>query len=378
MPFFASASRRRQPTARHASPSARHALPSARTAINAALLWVISGAAGLGAAAGSAAAADLDAPITATWSGIGLREWAGRISDTAGLPVVVDRRLDPDTPIRLECREEPLREVIARGAAHAGGEVATLRSSVRIVPRGTAGVVSRAEVARESRLASLPPRQRSVLAGRRSWFWPAGARPRDLLTDIATESGITLEGIDAVPHDHLPSLSLPELTLAERIDLLLAGFDRRVDWQAVTATGGKATHLPVGRIIAIDTELPPPAATAAAGTPASPTKPAAGRPPRRASADRPKPSAERHTFSLQVAAPLEDLLKAIAARMNLKLDLDRESLVRRGIAPGEIVRATVTDAARDELLDAILGPLDLDWSISGDTLRVFAEPRPER
>ena len=64
--------------------------------------------------------------------------------------------------------------------------------------------------------------------------------------------------------------------------------------------------------------------------------------------------------------------------MNLKLDLDRESLVRRGIAPGEIVRATVTDAARDELLDAILGPLDLDWSISGDTLRVFAEPRPER
>jgi hypothetical protein len=66
------------------------------------------------------------------------------------------------------------------------------------------------------------------------------------------------------------------------------------------------------------------------------------------------------------------VLTAIATRLSLQLDLDRESLTRRGIAPGEIVRATVTNASRDELLRAILDPLALDWTIDGTTLRVCA------
>jgi hypothetical protein len=129
--------------------------------------------------------------------------------------------------------------------------------------------------------------------------------------------------------------------------------------------------VPTGRIIAIDAGLPPAAVTAIAGTPAA-ARPAAGKPPRRPSPDKPKPATDKQTFSLQVAAPLEELLTVIAARLGLKLDLDHESLTRCGIAPREIVRATVKDASRDELLDAILGPLSLQWTINGDTLRVFA------
>ena len=332
-----------EPTPRDALPSARAAISRGRTglfAIGAALLWGIIGA------VCPAAPVDLDTPITATWSGIGLREWAGRVGHTAGLPVLVDRRLDPDTAIRLECREEPLHEVIARGAAVAGGEVATLDASIRIVPHGMASLVSRAEAARTARLASLPSRQRSVLDTPMPWQWAAGARPRDLVAAAATKAGIALEDVVLVPHDHLPAMSLPELTLAEGLDLL-----------------------PTGRISAIDAGLPPPEATA------KPRKPAVGNPPGRRPGPKPKGPAPEHTYSLQVAAPLEELLAAIASRLGLTLDLDRESLTRRGIAPGEIVRATVKDASRDELLAAILGPLDLTWTIKGGTLRVFARVR---
>ena len=326
--------------------------------------WMILGAACL------AGEADLDTPVTATWSGIGLREWAGRVSETAGLPVLVDRRLDPDTTIRLECREEPLLDVLDRVAAVANGEVATLRSSVVIVPVGRATVVARAEKARESRVAALPTRQRSVLDRQMPWQWPAGARPRDLVAAAATKAGITLEGTALVPHDHLPATSLADLTLAEGLDLLLTAYDLRVEWQATRAAAGSpASRVPTGRIIAIDAGLPPVAATATTGTPAA--EPAAGKPPRRPSPDRRKPATDKQTFSLQVAAPLEELLTVIAARLALKLDLDRESLTRSGIAPREIVRATVKDATRDELLDAILSPLTLQWTINDDTLRVF-------
>ena len=64
----------------------------------------------------------------------------------------------------------------------------------------------------------------------------------------------------------------------------------------------------------------------------------------------------------------------IAQRLGLSLELDRESLHRRGVVPGEIVKATVQDASREQLLDAILEPLHLEWTIGGGTLRVFAAP----
>lgn len=328
-----------------------------------------------------AATADLDAPMTATWSGIGLREWAGRVGDTAGLPVIVDRRLDPDAAIRLECRDEPLLDVLERGAAQAGGEVAALASSIRIVPRGMAAVPVRAEAARVARVASLPARQRSVLDKPLVWRWPAGTRPRDLVAAAATEAGISLEGIALVPHDHLPATSLPEMTLAEGLDMLLCPFDLRVEWQAASAAAGTPdSRVPTGRIIAIDAGLPASATTTAAGGREAGGREAgsreAGKSPGRRSPAGPKLPAGKQTFSLQVAAPLEELLAAIAARLGLKLDLDRESLTGSGVAPGEIVRATVKDASRDELLDAILDPLDLTWKIDGVVLRVFAEPRP--
>jgi hypothetical protein len=133
--------------------------------------------------------------------------------------------------------------------------------------------------------------------------------------------------------------------------------------------------VPAGRIIAIDAGLPPPTAIAKPGKPAT-GKPSAGKPPGRRPGPRPKGPATEHTYSLQVAAPLEELLAAIASRLGLTLDLDRESLTRRGIAPGELVRATVKDASRDELLAAILRPLDLTWTIKGDALRVFAPATP--
>ena len=358
-----------------AETNAGHAFPSARSrprpgsfrlvAIGAGVLWTLQW--WLVGGLCPAAAADLTTPVTATWSGIGLRQWAERISETAGLPVLVDRRLDPDTVIRLECQGEPLLAVLTRVAVFAGGELATLESSIRIVPPGMADQTIRAEAARTARIASLPPRQRAVVMHKEPWQWPAGARPQNLLRDATTQAGISLDGIDAVPHDHLPAASLPSMTLAERLDLLLAPYDLRVDWRvAQPAAEDKTPPALTGRIIAIATGLP---ATTSATAAAQPTAPPRSSRPR---ASRQKAAVGDQAFSLKVAAPLEEVLAAIATRLGLKLDLDRDSLTRSGIAPGEIVRASVMDASRDELLHAILDPLALTWTLTGSTLRVFA------
>ncbi len=308
-----------------------------------------------------AVAGGLDGTVTANWTGVGLRQWADSASAAAGMPVVVDRRLDPDTTVRLDCVAEPWREVLRRVAASVAGEAAELADSTRIVPPGMAAAVAAAEAERDRAIDRLPPRGQALLAARQAWAWPAGAEPRNLVRETAARSGIVAEGLDAVPHDHLPAATLPPLSLAARLDLVLAHYDLRIEWRA----GPRAGDPPLGRIVPFDTSpVPAPA----------PDRRGAGRDrrkPRPASAPAAPP-----TFTLRLAAPLDEALATLSKRWHLTLDLDLPSLRRRGIAPGEIVRASVTDATREQVLDALLAPLGLAWRIEGETLRVFARPTP--
>jgi len=309
------------------------------------------------------AAAGLDDGVQATWTRVPLREWTVRVSSLAGRPVILDRRIDPDRLVTHTARGESVRDVLEAVAAEAGAAVEELPGAVRLVPAAVGGRGIAAAADRERRLAALPPSQRKPLTEVRSWTWPAGAEPRVLVADALAEAGLSVQGLDAVAHDHFPAAALPPLSLAERLDLVLAHFDLRILWSA-------DRDRPVGRIVAIDAEVAP----QAGGTPRPRTGPDAAR--------RPGPAPNRSVklrdeFTLRLEAPLDQALAAIAARLGLELDLDQASLAARGIAPGEIVRAEVEKVSRDGLLDAILQPVGLQWKIEGQRLRVFAaEPDP--
>lgn len=312
------------------------------------------------AAAAAAHAADpvkpapgLEAAVHASWTRLPLRDWAERTAKIAGEPVILDRRLDPTTTITLDCRGEPLRQVMATVAAQAGAEVDELRSTIRLVPRDRAGLAASADEALAGTVTKMTAPVRRRASAREAWAWPDGARPRELVSAAAREAGVAIEGIDTIPHDHFPAADLPPLSLAERLDLVLAHFDRRVQWEVDQAAG---------RIVAIDDGIPPRAA--------------AGKRPDARAAARPRTTVRlKDAFTLRVEAPLDQTLAAIAKRLDLRLDLDVASLQARGIATGEIIRADVKDVSRNDLLRAILAPLGLDWQIEADTLRVFAPPR---
>ena len=155
-----------------------------------------------------------------------------------------------------------------------------------------------------------------------------------------------------MPHDHLPATSLPPLQLAERLDLLLANFDLRIDWSPAGGT-----------IVPIDVGVDPIDRAAVRPAPGRP------RPPRQ----KQKP-AGIEVYSLRLEAPLNQAVSAVAKSLGLEVSLDEASLVAHGIAPGEIVRVDARDLSRDDLLDAIVGPLDLAWTVENGTLRVFATP----
>ncbi len=301
--------------------------------------------------------AGLDAAVQATWTRVPLRDWTTRIASLAGKPVILDRRIDPERLVTRTARGESLGDLLREVAAEADAAVEELPGTIRLAPLAMAGRAAAAADDRERRLLALPVTQRKPLVTTAAWNWPAGSRPRELVAGALAEAGLTVAGIDAIPHDHFPAANLPPLPLAERLDLVLAHFDLRILWSA--DRGHTA-----GRIVAIDADLAPrPAAAADAATQAaSPRRPAT---PRR---DAPA----RDEFTLRLEAPLDQALAAIASRLDLELDLDRGSLAARGIATGEIVRAEVEKASLAGLLDAVLQPVGLEWKIEDRRLRVFA------
>lgn len=301
-------------------------------------------------------AAGAGPPVTASWTGLPLRAACERLTDLVGRPVLLDRRVDPDVTLTLELRASPLQETLERICREAGVRCVVLPASIRVLPPDRAGALLAAERERTAVLAAAPPRVRKVAEGRRTWSWADGATPSDLLAAAAEEAGLAIGGLDGLPHDHLRGAALPSLPLAERLDLLLLQYDRRIDWKRARATGGKVEVDVAG----IDVAAPAPdgpAVVAAAGAWAS----------FRGPLHEGNPGA---TWSLEVAAPLEALLATVADRLGLRLDLDREGLRRRGVAAGGIVRLAVKEVSREELLDRIVGPLGLSWSIDGDRLVV--------
>lgn len=323
--------------------------------MSAALVWPALTGRGLRAAAAEPVSRALATPVTADWAGLPLRQAAARLAAVGRVAIVIDRRLDPDTPLTLHASAAPLDDVLARVADAAEAEVAAYAGHLRLVPRGRAGPLAAADRLRHEELGRLAHSLNARARQQAAWSWPDGAVPADLVAGVAAEAGIALEGLELLPHDHFPGAGLPALSLADRLDLVLAHFDRRVAWQP-------RPHRPEEKPVFALVALPQDAAAAA---------PARRPPPRRPA---PPPDAAS-TYTLTVAAPLDELLATLARRLGLTLALDRAALTRAGVAPAEIVRLELADASREQLLDAICKPRGLVWRIEAGTLSVSAAGR---
>lgn len=310
-------------------------------------------------AASAAPEGPAPATVSVAWQGLPLRAACAGLESLLGRPVVLDRRVDPDTPLSLDLRGVAVEEALERLCAATGTGCAVLPATIRIVPRGmAAGVVAEERLRREA-VDALPTARRAIARRDAAWSWDDGATPRALVAAAADDARIALDGLDALPHDHLAAADLPPLPLAERLDLLLLPAALRVDWSGARQRDGRL-HVPVVPA-AGEVAREGPAVVAAAG---------AWDAPRSAPRRRPARPGTAPTWSLEVAAPLDELLATVAGRLELELRLDREGLRRRGIAAGEIVRLSVEDVDRDALLDRIVEPLGLRWRIDGGTLHV--------
>lgn len=312
-------------------------------------------------------AAGLTTPVTGSWKGVSLRALGERLAGATGVAIVIDRRIDGATPLSLDAEGMPAVELLRLAASEARCGLALVRSGARFVPSHLVAMIEAGDREAARAEAEAPVGLRRKLSRGQALAWEAGSRPRNLVEQLADSTGIRLEGVDRLPHDHLPEGRSPTLPVGEQFAILLGHYDL-----TFTPSGAESIRI-----------IPTPAEPSdggvvrrgdaderrsGTGNGSLPRRGSPGRPPARG--PRPADAMPIDAFSLEAAAPLQDLLTALASRFQLKLRIDEASLRAKAVDPREIVRVRLVDTPRDGVLDAVLGPLGLEWTIDDGLLTV--------
>jgi hypothetical protein len=333
----------------------------------------------------------LDTPVALLqWSGNPLREALNRLGRSQRVAVFLDRRIDPDQPIEFSAQNEPLSDLIGRLAASLRIGVCRVGPVIYFGPPQTAAVLGtvveiRAEQLRQS---SLPTAARLRVS--RPVSWPQLTTPRELIEQTARAAGLEVNGLDQIPHDLWPATDLPPLDFAEHMSLLLAGFGLTFAW---VDDGRGIRFEPLPESASLDRSYRMSSGQAAAIAQLLrqkfPQSQIAQRPDGviirgpievhrnverwirgdRTSTTRPKAGADLVRYTLEIKnKPVGTIAKALAKQLGLQIQFDpaiQDRLEDR-------VSFKVEEVTRDELLDALLKPVDLAFRVENGTLVIVA------
>jgi hypothetical protein len=338
--------------------------------------------------------------VSITWQGQQLGPALERLAEVHDLPLWIDRRVDPGTPIDLSVDQLPLAEALDRVVAADDRDDwgwSTLEEVVYFGPRESAReLATRATLAREH-IAKAPAEARRKWLAASPWAFPRLSVPRELLDEALAPLDARLLNENALPHDLWAARSLPAVAPIDRIVLLLAGFDLDADpspdgreW-----TLGPAEH-PVR--MTRDYAANERSETAlAALTAADPTIEVRRRGRRLAVAgrwedhetlrramrgeaaddaparDQPPPAGEQR-FTLTIEnQPVGRVIDQLAAQLGLAISWDPQ-LAAAAPPPGEaLISCDVREVDLDGLLQAILAPAGFDFERDGQTVTIRAK-----
>ncbi len=335
----------------------------------------------------------LDQPSGGDWTGIPLRRTLATVSRTKRVAILLDRRVDPGQPVNFTAKDIPLGTMIRRIASQQGLGVSRVGPILYVGPTEMAQKLATLVELRRDDVRSLPPAIGRRLVQSRAWQWPELSTPRELIDQLAGETGIRFyRSEEQIPHDLWPAGDFPPLGFAERVSLLAAGFGFTFEFSpdgsavrfipapvqvALTrqyeAPGGTeqfaqklAERFPDSRIRALGQELEvvgryedhDQIARILRGEPVRRPVPSNGGPRR--------PQGETAYTIKDTEAPAGLILKQLAPRLGLKLRVDPR--VARQVQ--QRVRVDVQNVSRDDLLKAVVQPLGLTFSVDGDTLEI--------
>lgn len=359
--------------------------------------------------------------MTLAWSGVPLRRALADLAASQHVAVLVDRRIDPGQQLKLELSDEPLHAALEKIGGTTGGGVAILGEVAYLGPAERAGELRTLAMQLHDRLAKLPPARLRAWLASAPLQWPELSTPRDLLKQLAADGGISLDGIDELPHDLWGEAKTPPLSLVDRLLLVAVQFDRTLE---IADDGRSAQLIAIAEPVVVERNYPagrdPEALLARwqraapeaeitldgdrlivraraedhermrGGSQAIARRPSAGghepsetRPTSRPGSKRRPTDALAQTridsFAVE-AKPLDAVLDTLGKRLQLEIEFDAKAIEAAGINLRRLVSLKLERATVDELLAATLRSAGLVHERTGNkvVVRPAAAAEPTR
>lgn len=150
-------------------------------------------------------------------------------SELDGFSFLLDRRIDPSTPVNLSASSIPLIEGLARAVESAGLEFALIGDVFYVGPKGAAGTLLLDRAIRKDRraFASNPAAER--LSTPIPLSANDGCIPADLLGTAAKRIKLSWDKLDLMPFDCWRKIDVDAIPAEDAFSLLLIGFN--VSWR---------------------------------------------------------------------------------------------------------------------------------------------------
>lgn len=358
-------------------------------------------------------------PAGIVWTGTPLRQALEGLAQTSRIAVLLDRRVDPGQLLDLKLENCSLLEALAIVANDRSLGMTLVGPVVYFGPTPAASRLRTLIAMAEDQLQTLPEQERRKFVEKGPLAWPDLATPREILQELATSAGLSIENLERVPHDLWARGSLPSLPLVHRLCLVLNQFDLTFQ---VQAEGRAIRCIPLPERIALVRSYPGGAnlqkqaqqiarlvpeaevrlgsgkvwvrgrledhyqIAAALGFPLPAPDPgwelekllkSGGKisgPPSSASSP-PVPPEQFRIESLRIRnKPLREVLDLLSARMNLEFQINEDVLRKAGLSLDQQISFEVRHATVDELLEKIFHPLRLSFQRRGHV--VLVQPGP--
>lgn len=159
-----------------------------------------------------------------------LRNVLADLQGTTGISIMIDRRIDPGSPITLTTAFTSHRNILNSVADKAGGIASLTEFGAVIGPKEkTQGLRTLLAINREAvrkMRGKLPADVYQKLTKPANLSWQRLSKPRDEITKISTMAGLKFSDGEQIPHDLWAAGSLPSATVSDFLTVVLFQFDR--------------------------------------------------------------------------------------------------------------------------------------------------------
>ncbi len=284
--------------------------------------------------------------VSVAWQGQSLGATLKRLAVSQQIAIWLDRRVDPQQRVEMRLTDARLDDVLRTLAERSQMGIAAVEGVVYFGPAQSVDELpALMEQARET-LRSAPARVRRRWLQKAASEWPKLSEPRRLLAAMVASNGFRLLHGDQIAHDLWAARRLPPIAMIDRTVLLLIGFDLTCE---ITPTGD-CKVLPIRRPLPISKS----------GT--------LDRAEKRRSAKGHTKASGHKVFSLRLKnQPLEAVVDQLAQQMGWKVAWDDRltEAVRR-----QAVSCDVREVRKEELLESLLGPTDLQFEVDAGQLTI--------